>query len=63
MKSTFTLELFTMNKIVPLTFTWPPVLERIIIIGDGISRLYFSTYRASAPMLLLSFGEQVCNIV
>jgi hypothetical protein len=52
-----------MKNIVPLAFTWPPVLEQVIIVGDGVRTLYFATCRAAAPKLLPYFGERICNFV
>jgi len=52
-----------MKNIVPLAFTWPPVLEQVIIVGDGVKNICFAACRAAAPKLLLYFGERICNFV
>lgn len=52
--------LSTMKNVVPLAFTWPPVLQQVIIISDSMRYLYMTTCRATAPRLLLSFGERIC---
>jgi len=52
-----------MKNVVRLAFTWPPVLEHIVIIGDDVRNFCFSTYRAAAPKLRFYFGERICNFV
>jgi hypothetical protein len=52
-----------MKNVVPLAFVWPPVLEQVIIIGDGMRTLFFAASRAAAPKLLPYFGERICNFV
>jgi hypothetical protein len=52
-----------MNRVVPLVFIWPPVLEQIIVIGDSLRLFYASSCRAAAPKLLPSFGERICTSV
>jgi hypothetical protein len=52
-----------MKRFVPLVFTWPPVLEQIIIIGENLQLFYAASGRAAAPKLLPSFGERICTSV
>ena len=50
-----------MKNIVALKYQ-PPILEKIIIVGDQFARC-ISGWSAAAPRLFIYFGERICNIV
>ena len=52
-----------MYRPVALAFTWPPVLEEIIVIRDAFLTSWVSGARAAAPKLIISFGERLCTLV
>lgn len=52
-----------MYRPVPLAFTWPPILEEIIVIRDAFLTKWVSGCRAAAPKLVISFGERLCTLV
>jgi hypothetical protein len=61
--SGITLKLSKMKNIVPLSFVWPHVLQRVVIVGETVDKFCRLVYRAAAPRLILRFGERICTAV